>query len=51
MMGQAAGTAAVQSLRTGRPAAEIDTEELVTTLRAHGANLPQKTLSRTLTTQ
>jgi hypothetical protein len=50
MMGQAAGTAAVQSLRTGRPAAEIDTEELVNTLRTHGANLPQKTLSRTLTT-
>ena len=50
MMGQAAGTAAVQSLRTGRPAAEIDTEELITTLRENGAHLPQKTLSRTLTT-
>lgn len=49
MMGQAAGTAAVQSLRTGKAAAEIDTEVLVTTLREHGAYLPQPTLSRTLT--
>jgi hypothetical protein len=49
MMGQAAGTAAVQSLRTGRPAAEIDTAELVATLREHGAILPQNELSRTLT--
>jgi len=49
MMGQAAGTAAVQSLRTGLPAAAIDTEQLVTTLREHGAKLPQKNLSRTLT--
>ena len=49
MMGQAAGTAAVQSLRTGRPAAEIHTEELITTLRDRGANLPQKNLSKTLT--
>ncbi|MDF3056685.1 MAG: fumarate reductase [Rariglobus sp.] len=51
MMGQAAGTAAVQSLRSGRPAAEIDTEELVNTLRARGATLPQQNLSRTRTTQ
>lgn len=49
MMGQAAGTAAVQSLRTGSSAAEIDTEVLVTTLRDRGANLPQKNLSKTLT--
>jgi len=51
MMGQAAGTAAVQSMRTGRGAAEIDTSELVTTLRNHGAHLPQKNLSKTLTRQ
>jgi hypothetical protein len=49
MMGQAAGTAAVQSLRTGRCAAGLDTEALVATLREHGAILPQKNLSRTLT--
>ena len=49
MMGQAAGTAAVQSMRTGRTAVDLDTEELVTTLRLHGANLPQKNLSRSLT--
>ena len=33
MMGQAAGTAAVQSIRTGRPANDLDTEQLVLTLR------------------
>lgn len=49
MMGQAAGTAAVQSMRTGCRAADIDTEELITTLRNQGANLPQKILSKTLT--
>lgn len=49
MMGQAAGTAAVQSLRTGQTAFGLDTEELVTTLRNHGANLPQKDLCRNLT--
>jgi len=41
MMGQAAGTAAVQSIRTGRPAFGIDTRELVKTLRLQGAYLPQ----------
>jgi hypothetical protein len=41
MMGQAAGTAAVQSLRTGRPAFSIATKELVRTLRQQGAYLPQ----------
>ena len=50
MMGQAAGTAAVQSMRTGRTAADLDTAELVETLRNSGANLPQKHLSRSLTT-
>jgi len=51
MMGQAAGAAAVQSLRTGRPAAAIDTAVLVTALRDQGAYLPQRDLSRTLTAQ
>ncbi len=50
MMGQAAGTAAVQSMRTGQRAGELDTEALVTTLRENGANLPQKELSKMLTT-
>jgi len=49
MMGQAAGTAAVQSLRTGQPACDLDTEELVVSLRRAGAYLPQKTLSKTMT--
>ena len=49
MMGQAAGTAAVQALRTGQPACDLDTEQLVTTLRQAGAYLPQPDLSRTLT--
>lgn len=49
MMGQAAGTAAVQSLATGQPAADLDTAQLVTTLRQNGAYLPQAQLSKTLT--
>jgi ribulose 1,5-bisphosphate synthetase/thiazole synthase len=49
MMGQAAGTAAVQSIRTNRPAAEIDTDVLVATLRKAGAYLPQTQTSRTMT--
>ncbi len=49
MMGQAAGTAAVQSIRTGKSASGIDTAELVETLRSNGANLPQKELSTQLT--
>ena len=49
MMGQAAGTAAVQSIRTGQPANELDTEQLVLTLRKAGANLPQPQLSPTMT--
>jgi hypothetical protein len=49
MMGQAAGTAAVQSVRTSRPAAEIDTEVLVNTLRKAGAYLPQAKTSKTMT--
>jgi len=49
MMGQAAGTAAAQSVRTSRPAGEIDTEALVTTLRKAGAFLPQQTTNRRMT--
>lgn len=49
MMGQAAGTAAVQALRTGQPAGRLDTERLVRTLRDHDAYLPQQTLSKTMT--
>jgi len=49
MMGQAAGTAAVQSIRTGEPANDLDTRELIGTLRAAGANLPQPELSRDMT--
>jgi len=49
MMGQAAGTAAVQSIRTGQPANDLDTETLVNTLREAGANLPQETLSKKMT--
>jgi hypothetical protein len=49
MMGQAAGTAAVQSLHTGQSARDLDTAELVTTLRAAGAFLPQQELSAKMT--
>jgi len=49
MMGQAAGTAAVQSIKTGQPACNLDTEKLVKTLRSQGAYLPQKKLSRSMT--
>ncbi|NQU23702.1 MAG: FAD-dependent oxidoreductase [Candidatus Nealsonbacteria bacterium] len=49
MMGQAAGTAAVQSLRTDQPANDLDTEQLVQTLRKAGAYLPQKQMSKTMT--
>jgi hypothetical protein len=49
MMGQAAGTAAVQSIRTGRPANDLDTKQLVETLRKAGAYLPQKELNEKMT--
>jgi hypothetical protein len=49
MMGQAAGTAAVQAIRTGQTACDLDTEQLVVTLREHHANLPQSSLSRAMT--
>ena len=49
MMGQAAGTAAVQAVRTGQSACALDTEQLVQTLRDAGANLPQDELSKSMT--
>jgi hypothetical protein len=49
MMGQAAGTAAVQSNRTGQPACDLDTAALVSTLRENGAILDQLKLSRSMT--
>ncbi len=49
MMGQAAGTAAVQSIKKGQPANDINTEMLVNTLRNNGAYLPQKVLSEKMT--
>ena len=49
MMGQAAGVAALQSIKTGKAAADIDTKVLVETLRSQGANLPQKKLSVKMT--
>ncbi len=49
MMGQAVGTASVQSIATGQPACDLDTQELVETLRKAGAYLPQEKLSRQMT--
>ena len=49
MMGQAAGTAAVQSIRSGQVACALDTAELVTTLRQNGATLTQQTLCAEMT--
>ena len=49
MMGEAAATAAKQSLDTGQPACDLDTERLVETLRQRGGNLPQQELSKTMT--
>ncbi len=40
MMGQAAGTAAVQSIRRGEPANRLDTVRLTASLRRQGAYLP-----------
>jgi hypothetical protein len=49
MLGQAAGAAAVQSIRTGQPACDLDVRQLVLTLRQAGAKLPQATLSKQMT--
>jgi hypothetical protein len=49
MMGQAAGTAAVQAIAQGQAACDLDTAALVETLRKAGAYLPQKTLAKEMT--
>ena len=49
MMGQAVGTAAVQSIKTGQPANDLDTQQLITTLREWDAYLPQDSLSKKMT--
>ncbi len=49
MMGQAAGVAALQAVRANCDSTAIDTAVLVETLRAQGANLPQKELIHTMT--
>ena len=49
MMGQAAGSAAVQAIATGQPACDLDPSALVETLRRAGAYLPQEKLSREMT--
>ena len=49
ILGQAAGTAAAQSVRTGQAANNIDTSQLVKTLRDNGAFLPQKELTTEMT--
>lgn len=49
MMGEASGVAAVQSMRTGQTACDLDPSMLVAQLRRQGAYLPQETLSTTMT--
>lgn len=49
MLGQAAGTAAVQALREGQRGDALDTARLVEALRAQGALLPQQELSAAMT--
>ena len=49
MMGQAAGTAAVQAMEDNETACDLNTEKLIKTLRKNGAYLPQSTLSAQMT--
>jgi len=49
MLGEAAGCAAVQSIKTGQPACDLDTRELLTTLKSRGAYLPQQTFAKAMT--
>jgi len=51
VLGQAAGTAAAQSIKIGQPANLLNTRQLVETLRDNGAYLPQETLSEQMTRQ
>lgn len=48
MMGQAAGVAAVQAIKRKQTADNLDTAELVETLRSMGANLPQEKTTSTM---
>lgn len=48
-LGQAAGVAAAQSINTNQPACDLNTADLVLTLREQGAILPQTTLSKEMT--
>lgn len=47
--GMARGRKLVQAIRKGCTCTQVDTAELVETLRSQGANLPQETLSHTMT--
>lgn len=49
MMGEAAGTAAVQAIQHDQTADSLDTEQLILTLRGRGGNLPQPELSKEMT--
>ena len=49
MMGEAAGAAAVQAIRTGQAACRLDARSLVESLREQNAYLPRKDLSETMT--
>ncbi|MFW5826633.1 MAG: FAD-dependent oxidoreductase [Alkalispirochaeta sp.] len=49
LLGEAAGSAAAQHVRTGQPAHALDTAELVGTLREAGAKLPQPETRREMT--
>ena len=49
MMGQAVGTAVVQSIHTGQTADDLDIQALVKTLREAGAYLPQKSVGKEMT--
>jgi len=49
IMGQAAGTAAVQAIHKNQTADNLDTEELILTLRKAGAYLPQERLRKKMT--
>jgi hypothetical protein len=42
MMGEAAGTAAVQSIKTGQPACDLNTKELVEPFGRPGLIFPRK---------
>ena len=49
MMGQAVGTAAVQSIRTGEPACDLNVKTLVESLRKQNVYLPQRETTEKMT--